>query len=185
MSRRTALTATVTAVALASSALLGTSAANAEAIVYKTRNVQAVAPGEDLAGAEHAAIEIPTGYTRHKASWHEWYWVENVENGIAVALDLQPKNDTVKELKAERARFMEDFGEDYEELEFTVNGKDARVRARWVFTYFEANTGNVEPYTSVVLMRGGNRILVAGTLSEQDLAKRIRRHVVKTVSFPG
>src|SRR5512145_1518054 len=60
MSRRTALTATVTAVALASSALLGTSAANAEAIVYKTRNVQAVAPGEDVAGAEHAAIEIPT-----------------------------------------------------------------------------------------------------------------------------
>ncbi|HEU4511508.1 MAG TPA: hypothetical protein VFR87_00230 [Nocardioidaceae bacterium] len=181
MSARTALTPTITAAALAASALLGAGAANAEAVVYKTRNVEAVSPD---GGVEHAAIEIPTGYTRHKASWHKWYWYDD-DNGLTVALDLQPRRDTVKELEAERSTFMEEFGEGYEELEFTVNGKDARVRARWVFTHFEANTGNVDPYTSVVLMRGGNRILVAGSLPEQDLADRIRRHVVRTISFPG
>lgn len=178
--RRTALTATVAGAALASS-LLGTAAANAEAIVYKTRNVEAVAPD---GGVEHAAIEIPTGYTRYKASWHKWLWHDD-DNGLTVALDLQPRNDTVKELKAERAKFMEEFDEGYEELEFTVNGKDARVRARWVFTHLEANTGNVDPFTSVVLMRGGNRILVAHTLTERDLAERVRRHVVRTISFPS
>lgn len=180
MSRRTALTATVTAAALASSALLGTSAAGAEAIVYKTRNVQAVSPD---GGVEHAAIEIPTGYTRHKTAWHKWAWVENVPDGITIALDLEPQVDTVRELRAERRDVA--ANDTYEEFAFRVNEPGSRVRAKWVFTVTQGNTDDVEPYVSVFLMRGGNRVLVGGRLAEQDLAKRIRRHVVRTISFPS
>jgi hypothetical protein len=54
-----------------------------------------------------------------------------------------------------------------------------------VFSYSEPDSGNVDPYTSVILLRGGNRLLVAGTVAEMDLAQQIRRHTVRTISFPG
>jgi hypothetical protein len=183
MSRRTALSATATVAALASSALLGTSPAHAEAIVFKTRHVAAVAPGETAETAEHASIRIPTGYTRHKTAWHQWAWVENVEDGITISLDLEPQADTLRELRAERKDLA--TNETYEEFAFRVNEPGANVRAKWVFTVTEPHTGSVDPYVSVYLMRGGDRILVGGRLAEKDLAQRIRRHVVKTVDLPG
>ena len=185
MRRRTPLTATALTAALTAGALLGVPGAIAEAIVYENHNVRAVAPGEPVGSAEHAAIQIPTGYTRDKTSWHEWAWSGNVSDGITIWLDLQPRNDTVRELRAERARLRAQAGEDLREHAFRVNGKDAPVRARWVFSYSEPNTGDVDAYVSVFLLRGGNRVLVAGTLQEMDLARQVRRHVVRTISFPS
>lgn len=170
---------------LTATSLLAAGVAHAEAIVYESYNVRAKAPDEPLAGAEHASIEIPTGYTKHKLGWHRWVWSENVEDGVTIGLNLQPRRDTVKELKAERAALKEVAGEDYTEFAFRVNDVGSKVRARWVFSYAEPNTGNAEPYTSVILLRGGNRLLVGGRLSERDLAKRIRRHTVRTIRFPG
>jgi hypothetical protein len=182
---RTTLTAFAATAALTAGSALAAGSAHAEAIVYENYNVRAKAPDETLAGAEHASIKIPTGYTKHKPSWHRWAWVENVENGITIGLDLQPRRDTVKELKAERAALKEAAGEDYKEFAFRVNDLGSKVRARWVYSYSEPNSGNVDPYTSVILLRGGNRLLVAGEVAEMDLAKRIRRHTVRTISFPG
>ncbi len=185
MHRRTPLTAIAASTVLAGGALLGAAAAGAEAIVYENHNVRAVAPGESVRTAEHAAIKIPTGYTRDRTSWHEWAWSENVDNGITIWLDLHPRNDTVGELRAERADLRSQMGEELHEHAFRVNGTDAPVRARWVFSYSEPHTGNVDAYVSVFLLRGGNRVLVAGTLEEKDLARQVRRHVVRTISFPS
>ena len=69
------------------------------------------------------------------------------------------------------------MGEELHEHAFRVNGTDAPVRARWVFSYSEPNTGNVDAYVSVFLLRGGNRVLVAGALQAKDLARQVRRHV--------
>jgi hypothetical protein len=87
--------------------------------------VRAKAPDETLAGAEHASIKIPTGYSKHKLNWHRWAWVENVENGINIGLDLEPRRDTVKELRAERAALKEAAGVDYKEYAFRVNDLDS------------------------------------------------------------
>lgn len=185
MSRRTALTAAVTTAVLASGALLAAGPANAEAIVFEPENVHAVPPPDAEPSREHATIEIPTGYTRHKVNWHQWAWVENIENGVTIQLDLKPNSDTVRELRAERNRLRSVGGDDYREFDFTVNEPGRKVRARWVFTYSEPFTDDVDSFVGVVLLRDGNRVLVAGRLDERRLATRIRRHVVDTIRFPG
>lgn len=169
--------------AVALSAVLP-AAAYAEAIVYERHDVAARQAGETVRQAEHASLKIPTGYERDKMSWHSWVWYEPFDGGQAIILDLQPKADTLRELKAERARFIEEAGESYEELAFRVNDVDAKVRARWAFTYTEAGTGDVDPYVNVILTRG-NRLQIAGSLAERDLADRVRRDVVRSLRYPS
>jgi hypothetical protein len=141
MRRRTSLTATALTAALTVGAPLGVPGASAEPIVYETHNVRAVAPGEPVGSAEHAAIQVPTGFMRDKTSWHEWAWSENVHNGIAIWLDLHPRNDTVRELRAERAQLHAQAGEELREHAFRVNGKDASVRAEGPGSAGEAPRG--------------------------------------------
>lgn len=181
MSRPTISTLAVTA-ALTTSVALGTAAANAEAIVYEKHQVTAKAPQETMKEAERASIRIPTGYARLKDSWHQWSWVENVENGITIRLDLQPKVDTVRELRAERAALAKAAGVDYREFSFDVNPVGSTVRARWVFSAVDAGSEDTKPYVHVMLM-SRNRLQVVGRTTEKALAKRIRNHTVNTLSF--
>lgn len=178
------LPALLATAAVAASVVLAGGAASAEAIVYERHSVAARAAGETVRQAEHASLKIPTGYERDKMSWHSWVWYEPFDGGQAIILDLEPKADTLRKLRAERARFIEDAGDSYEELAFVVNEPGAKVRARWAFTYTEMGTGNVDPYVNVVLIHG-NRLQVSGSLAERDLADRVRRDVVRSLRFPS
>lgn len=178
------LSALVGTAAIAASAVLSGGAANAEAIVYERHDVAAREAGETIRQAEHASLKIPTGYDVDKMSWHSWVWYEPFDGGQAIILDLEPRADTVRKLKAERARFIEDAGDTYREIAFVVNEPGAKVRARWSFTYAEIGTGQVDPYVTVLLSQG-NRLQIAGSLQERDLADRVRRDVVRSLRFPS
>ena len=78
--------------------------------------------------------------------------VENVENGITIRLDLQPKVDTVRELRAERAALAQAAGVDYREFSFDVNPVGSTVRARWVFSAVDAGSEDTKPYVHVMPM---------------------------------
>ena len=175
----TALATTTAAAAVAFSGLA--LPAHAEAVVYDTYGVRSNPP--ERPGHEYAALDIPTGYAMDRLDWHTVGFFEQVDQGRAIIMDLHPASDTVRELKAEREAFAEDAGDSYEEFAFRVNDKDAKVRARWVFTYAEAGTGDVAPFVSVMLM-GGNQLKVVGKVAEREHVEEIRKHVVRSVVFP-
>ena len=186
MSRTTAIASAMSSsLCLAAIALSAVaSPAAAEAVVYEQQTVTAREPGEPARGAETATLDVPTGYERHRLSWHAVGFAEMFDGGRSLVLDLQPQSDTLAELKQERATFAEEAGDSYRELDFTVNDRDAKVRARWLFTYAEDGTGDVDPYISVLLMRG-NRLQMSGRLSERKHVNEIRHHVVRSVRFGG
>ena len=173
-----ATTAAAAAVALSGLAL----PAHAEAVTYESYGITSNPP--DGPGKEHATLDVPTGYAMDRLNWHTVGFFEQVDQGRAIIMDLHPESDTVKELKAERAAFAEAAGDSYEELGFKVYDKDSKVRARWVFTYAEEGTGDVAPFISVMLM-GGNQLKVVGKLAEREQVEDIRKHVVRSVVFPG
>ena len=176
-------TAVATTAAAAAVALTGVTApANAEAVVYKNYGVQSNPP--DRPGHEHATIDIPTGYDVDRLNWHTTAFFEAVDQGRTITVDLHPKSDTVAELRAERAAFIKKAGDSYDELAFKVHGKDAKVQARWSFTYTEPNTGDVDPFVTVLLM-SGNQVRVVGKMAERDQVRFIRKHVRDSVVFPG
>jgi hypothetical protein len=183
MRRNPVLSAVVTT-AITAAAALSAAPANAEAVVYDTKNVKAVEPGNPPETAEWAALDVPTGYTRQRIDWHTVGFLEN-HGGRQILLDLHPETDTVAELRAERAALMEEGGDAYREHAFVVHHEEgARVTARWVYSYATPGTEDVEPFSSVVLM-GGNRLTVVGKESERRFVRDIRRHVVRSVVFPG
>ena len=180
MNRFTALATTAAAAAVAVSGLA--LPAHAEAVVYKNYGISSNPPKDGA--KEHATLDIPTGYAMDRMNWHTVGFFEQVDQGRAIIMDLHPESDTVGELKAERAAFAEDAGDSYEEFAFQVNDKDSKVRARWVFTYAEDGTGDVAPFVSVMLMNG-NQLKVVGKVSEREHVEKIRKHVVRSVVFPG
>jgi hypothetical protein len=180
MHRFTALATTAAAAAVAFSGLA--LPAHAEAVVYDSYGIRSNPP--DRPGHEHATLDIPTGYEVDRIDWHTVGFFEQVDQGRAIIMDLHPESDTLRELKAEREAFIENAGDSYEEFAFQVNDKDAKVRARWVYTYAEEGTGDVAPFISVLLMNG-NQLKVVGKVSEREHVERIRKHVVRSVVFPG
>ena len=156
--------------------------ANAEAVVYTSYGVQSNPP--DRPGHEYATIDIPTGYDVDRLNWHTTAFFERVDQGRTVIVDLHPKADTVRELRAERAELKKDAGDSYREFAFKVKDKDAKVRARWSFTYTEPGTGDVDPFVSVMLM-SGNQVKVVGKLDERKQIRFIRKHIRKSVGFPS
>jgi hypothetical protein len=166
------------AAAVLASSLLA-APAHGEAVVYETQHVKAEEPGEYL---EYAAIDIPTGYTRERASWHQVVWTENVRNGRTISLDLHPDGDTVEELAAERAALATQPG--YDEHAYVVNTLDDDVTSRWVYSLPAPRAGRPAPFVSVVLLKG-NRFEMTGRLDEKPHVKRIRRHIVRHLVFPS
>jgi hypothetical protein len=153
--------------------------ARGEAVVYETQDVKAEKPGEFLA---YAAIDIPTGYTRDRVSWHQVAWIENVRDGRTISLDLHPDHETVEELAAERAALATQPG--YVEHAYVVNTPDDRVTARWVYALPDARPGKPTRFVSVVLLRT-NRFEMNGRLDEKPFVQRIRRHIVRHLVFPS
>jgi hypothetical protein len=159
--------------------------AAAEALVYDTKNVKAVEPGHGVETAEWAALDVPTGYTRQRFDWHTVGFIENVEGGRQIILDLRPEVGKVRELRAERAALEAEAGDAYREYRFVVHREEGSpVSARWTYSYAAPGTEDVEPFTSVMLM-GGNRLTVVGKESERRFVRDIRHHVVRSVVFPG
>lgn len=181
MNRPTTFAASAALAALAMTAVA--SPATAEAVVYKNKTVSSHEPGTDQANTEYASLDVPTGYVKDRVNWHTVRFVEQVPNGRVLAVDLRPEADTVEELKAERDAFAEAAGDSYHQYSFKVNDEDAAVRARWTFSYAEPDSEGT-PYVTVVLM-GGNRVQVAGDLGSRKAVDRIRKHVVRSVVFPG
>ena len=177
------LTAIATTAAAAAVALTGTALpANAEAVVYDSYGVQSNPP--DRPGHEYGTLDIPTGYEVDRLNWHTTVFHETVDQGRAIHVDLHPKSDTVEELRAERDALKEEYAASYKEFAFAVKGKDAKVQARWSFTFTEPNTGDVDPFVTVMLMHG-NQVRIVGKLAERDHIRSIRRHVRESVVFPG
>jgi hypothetical protein len=176
-------TLATTAAAAAAVAVSGFAVpANAEAVVYKSYGVQSNPP--ERPGHEYATIDIPTGYDVDRLNWHTTAFFERVDQGRAVIVDLHPKADTVRELRAERNELKEGAGDSYREFAFKVKDKDAKVRARWSFTYTEPGTGDVDPFITVMLM-SGNQIKVVGKLEEREQVDSIRKHIRRSVTFPS
>lgn len=177
------LTALATTAAAAAVALTGvTLPANAEAVVYDSYGVRSNPP--DRPGHEYATLDVPTGYDVDRINWHTTAFFERVDQGRTVIVDLHPDADTLRELRAERAELMEEAGDSYREFAFKVKDKDAKVRARWSYTYTEPGTGDVEPFISVMLM-SGNQVRVVGKVDEREHIRFIRKHIRKSVVFPG
>ena len=185
MSRRTTLASVSALAALALSAGWGGSAANAEAIVYENHNVRAVAPGEPPSSAEHASIDIPTSYAKDRRSWHRWSWVETVGFGHVIHLDLEPRNDTPREVREQRARLADQGPSVYREHSFRVNNDDSRVHVRWTYSHTAPGTDDTRNYVSVLLMRGGNRVKIVGDRADRSVLDQITDHTAQTISFPG
>jgi hypothetical protein len=57
-------------------------------------------------------------------------------------------------------------------------------RARWTYTVEEAGTDDVDPFVTVYL-KGGNRLKVVGSMADREHVTSIRRHVVRSLTFPG
>ena len=177
------LTAIATTAAAAAVALTGTALpANAEAVVYDSYGVQSNPP--DRPGHEYATLDIPTGYEVDRLNWHTTVFHETLDQGRAIHVDLHPESDTVEELRAERDALIEEYADSYQEFAFDVKDEDAKVQARWSFTYTEPGTGDVDPFISVLLMNG-NHIRIVGKLSERRHISSIRQHVRESVVFPG
>jgi hypothetical protein len=187
MRRHTTLStlSTLVTAALAAAAVTAAAPASAEAVVYDTKNVGAVPPGSPPETREWASLDVPTGYSRQRVDWHTVAFLENVEGGRQILLDLAPEVDTVRELRAEREALKAEAGDAYHEHAFVVHREDgAKVTARWVYSYAAPGTEDVEPFTSVMLM-GHNRLTVVGKESERKFVRDIRKHVVSSVVFPG
>ena len=173
------LTTLATAAAASAVALTGLALpANAEAVVYDSYGVQSNQPHE------YATLDIPTGYEVDRLDWHTTVFHETVDQGRTIHVDLHPESDTVDELRAERDALKEKYADSYQEFAFDVKDDDAKVQARWSFTFTEPNTGDVDPFVTVMLMHG-NQVRIVGKLAERDDIRFIRRHVRESVVFPG
>jgi hypothetical protein len=155
--------------------------ANAEAVVYETKNVRATTPE---GGVEYASLDIPTGYDRDRINRHAVAFVEQHGAGRVISLDLDPEADTLRKIKQERRAMEEKYGDSYHQFAFKVNGRDAKVRVKWVYTFSEDGTEDTEPYVNVYLV-GGNQLRVVGKVSEREQVNNIRNHVVGSLVFPG
>ena len=178
MQRLATLATTVAAAAVAVSGFAVP--AHAEAVVYENHTVTSNPPNRP--GNEYASLDIPTGYMEDRFNWHTTAFVEQVDQGRTIIVDLHPKADTVRELKNKRARLME--SDTYREFAFKVNDKDSKVRVRWSFTYSEPGTGDVDPFVSVMLM-SGNHVTMVGKLDEREQIRSIREHIRASVVFPS
>lgn len=172
------------AASLAAASVIGAALplpAAAEAVTYRTRDVKAqLADGSTV----WAALDVPTGYDRQRLNRHAVGFFERVPGGRVIILDFEPRSDNLLELREERADLAEQMGDDYDELAFHVNGKDSKVRARWVFAYTQGPRDRNDPYISVLLLRGGEQLQIGGKLSEAEHVRLIRRHVRKSLVFP-
>ena len=180
MRRTTSFLTTAAAVAVAVSGLA--MPAHAEAVVYEKQTVST--KSNDDSTREYATLAIPTGYDKHRIDRHTVGFFEMVDGGRAIIMDLEPEVNTVKEIKAQRAELVEEGGAAYEEFAFKVNDQDAKVRVFWSYSYETPGTEEVDPFTNVMLM-SGNRLHVVGKLAEREHVEEIRKHVVKSVKFPG
>src|SRR5690349_15170217 len=75
--RRNSILSTIITTALTAAAVASAAPASAEAVVYDTKNVKAVEPGNPPESAEWAGLDIPTGYTRQRLDWHTVGFFEN------------------------------------------------------------------------------------------------------------
>ncbi|WP_148576018.1 hypothetical protein [Nocardioides caldifontis] len=181
---RTAGHAPVAAIALVAAGLtLGAAVvpAHAEAVVYETKNVEATHPE---GGVEWASLDIPTGYEKQRLNRHSVAFVEQNGAGRTISIHLDPKVDTLGELKKERAALKKRYADSYREFAFRVKDRDSKVRATWVYTFEAEGTDETEPWISVSLVRH-NQVRVVGKVSERQHVRRIRDHVVRSVQVPS
>ena len=188
MTRSTRTFATLTGLALAATAALGGSPASAEAVVYDQHTVRSLPPGAPAATAEHASVDIPTGYDRDRRNWHKVSFVETHGAGRVITVDLDPWANTLERFEAQRDAFAAKHGDAYRELSFTVVDDELQAarlfRARWTYTVTTPGTDEPAPFVTVYL-KGGNRLKVVGALEDAEHLRFIRRHVVRSLSFPG
>jgi hypothetical protein len=124
---------------------------------------------------EHVSLDVPDSWeirlTRTSASFSDQ------TRGASLVVDLRPLVNTVRELRAQ-VRMLRDRGaEYYREYDFRVNDQGAKIRARWVFSYSDAQTGGHWYYTSIFLI-DGDRLFLEGKKADIEELRQIRRRVV-------
>lgn len=184
MTRLTTPRPWLTAAALAVTALVAWSGpATAAAVVYQTQQVTALAPGADPATAQHATIDIPTGYDRYRRSWHKVEWVESVpRTPVGITLDLDPRHGTGRSVRRERDR-LASSGYDYRELQLSAFEAGGRLLVRWVYTLRDPGAGGPTAYVTVYLTGRHDRLTVVGWDRDRELAKFVRHHVLHSLEI--
>lgn len=188
MTRSTRTLTALAGLALTATAALSGSPASAEAVVYDNHTVRSLQPGADPQTAEHASVDVPTGYTRDRRNWHKVSFVETHGVGRVITVDLDPWANNLQRFKAQRDAFAAKHADSYRELSFTVIDDEMEATrlftARWTFTFEEPGTDEPAPFVTVYL-KGGNRLKVVGALEDADHVRFIRHHVIRSLSFPG
>jgi hypothetical protein len=179
MSRRSRKTLIAAALALAGVSTAVPANASAEDLVYENRSVESDPPD---GAAEHLTLDVPADWDEDRLNWHSVGFFDLTAPGKSIIVDLEPRANTAREVRAERRQLRALGPSDYREYAFRVNEPGSRVRVRWVYANRDSQTDDTWSYTSVFLMRG-NRLVIDGRRSERAQLKSIRRHVAPSVEL--
>ncbi len=173
MPRRTVLT-TAAAAALAVLATTASAApAPADELTYEQHDVRS---NPKKGPSDHVTLDAPADWDRQRLSRVAVGFFNHTARPQTIVVDLDPLNDTVKEIRDE-AQTLRDRGDRYyREYDFRVNDADDKVRVRWVFAYRDAQTGDKWSYTSVFLI-GHERLEIDGRHVDKDQLKQLRTQV--------
>jgi len=128
---------------------------------------------------ERVTLRVPSDWDRNRLNRVSVGFFNYTVRPQSIVVDLDPLHDTVKETRAE-VRSFRDLGlRYYREYDFRVNGKDEKVRVRWVYAYRDAQTDDTWSYTSVFLM-SGERVVVDGRRRDRQELRSVRHHAVRS-----
>jgi hypothetical protein len=129
--------------------------------------------------SEHVTIDVPDSWERDRLNRVSVGFFDYTTATRSIVVDLDPVNDTPKEMRAE-VQTLRDLGPRYyREHDFRVNGEGDGIRVRWVFAYRDAQTDDHWSYTSVFLI-DDERLVLDGARSDKDELKELRTHVVSS-----
>ncbi len=126
---------------------------------------------------EHVSLDVPEDWDRQELNRVSVGFFDSTESSRSLVVDLRPLVNTVRELRAQVKMLRDSGPEHYREYDFRVNDGEGKIRARWVYSYSDAQTGGDWSYASVFLI-DGDRLFLEGKQTDIEELREIRRHVV-------
>ena len=169
--RRKTMIATAAVAAFAATA--ASSPVLGEEISYVHQDVHSDPP---KGSPEHVSLDVPDSWERDQLTRSSVGFFDEAP-GPSLVVDLRPDVNTVRELRVQVEMLRDRGAEFYREYDFRVNDQESEIRARWVFSYSDAQTGGHWSYTSIFLI-DGNRLFLDGKKADIEELREIRRHAV-------
>ena len=171
MTRQTAI---ATAAFAAIAAAVVPSPALAAEVSYETHDVRS----DPKKGAEeHVTLDVPDDWERDRLNRVSVGFFDYTTATRSLVVDLDPLNDTPREIRAEAQTLRDRGSRYYREHDFRVNDKGEKIRVRWVYSYRDAQTDDEWSYTSVVLI-DDERLVLDGARTDREQLEQIRKRVV-------